>query len=648
MALLVAALGLVPLALLGSPAGASAPVGPDPATTNPVTLTFHTPTTGLVNGSLVTYTVATTSPTKLISTLKTHICNTGVPLTGAGSFSAGAFGYSGATTKCVYDDGSGVGSPPGLTSGGLTGSDYETSYTYSGSETTSDNPPSPPNPSGVTNLGFHVGTGSVTWGNTTGHAGALTCDSTHPCDLVLEVNLTGDSSATTTYFKQTLTFAGKPDAPTLVSATDGEDQSTDVVLTAPANTGNGTINHYYVRAHPTAGGSDIICDGGTSTHFRCNALTNFTQYRITAYDTIAELSGAAGTSNDSSTFIDVTPMPPAPTNVSASAADGEATVTWTAPGSIAPNSPQPVTEYEVTAHDTTNTLADQIKCTGSNATNFLFTGLQDGTPYSFAVRASYGGAVGSPACVDGGTGSGPFGPFSGASSSVTPSGYEIDQLIQVIRPTGDLVLTQACDPNTPDPYPQDPATGLTPDHSTLYPTSSIVAGTPGALGSCSVDLGAAKLVASTDDQPIDLGTGYPTNVAEGQFFKADGAIHQVTVVNARETNEPWTVNGKLTSSFTDGSDTLSATALGWEPALTDKTPDFTVPDLGTYHNDAAAGDPVLPASHAADQGLSISRTLAQAAVHGLGEAHLDALLHMLIPIQTPHGTYTAMLQITAI
>jgi len=223
------------------------------------------------------------------------------------------------------------------------------------------------------------------------------------------------------------------------------------------------------------------------------------------------------------------------------------------------------------------------------------------------------------------------------------------------------VLTQACDPNTQDPYPQQSDGSVLPA-AQLYPTSSAVAGTPAQLGSCSVDLGPAKLVTGPDGQAINLGSGYPSNVHEGQFFQADGNIHPVTVVNARETQQSFSVTGVLESDFvmTNGGANppkISATALGWAPNIIDKSLPFTVPGLGTYTDDAALdpNGPVLPASGLADpvtlanEGLSVSRTLVYSPTgSGLGEVHVGAALHMLIPIQTAHGTYTAMLQITAI
>ena len=172
-----------------------------------------------------------------------------------------------------------------------------------------------------------------------------------------------------------------------------------------------------------------------------------------------------------------------------------------------------------------------------------------------------------------------------------------------------------------------------------------MAGTPGAPGPCSVDLGTASLV-TTAGVP---GPGYPS-VGSGQFYKADGVIHQVTVADTRDGDAGWNVNGVLETPFTSGSQHFSADELGWQPAVTDKSATFATPDdPGGYTNAATPGAAVLPAVLGTDHALGSSQTLASAAAGGgLGVAHLDATLHVLIPIFVQHGQYTAVLQITAI
>jgi hypothetical protein len=623
-----------------------------------------------LNGQTITYHVNTTAPYHLSGIITTHLC-----IHNPGGYSTGTFGYgSGSSAYCIYS--------PGIQPGkvGFNGDFEKQTSAYDPSAAISD--------SGA--LTFTApGTGSsLTWANAIPD-GPYTAraDATHNLELVIQVNLTGGSVAQT-YIVQPLTFAGTPGPPTGVTATgttqlNAQDQKTTVSWTPPGNTGNGTINHYIVTAVPfSPSGATLTCDAGTNTTLVFNVaggcasnLTNFQSYHITVHDTISELPGSP--SVESTPAVDIQPSPPAPSGVIASGAgSGSANVSWTAPVS---SPAYPVASYQVTATDTgASPVSPVVFCSNGAGTSLTpMTGLTDGHPFSFSVIAFY-----SAACTGNQT------LASSAGGPVTPTGFEIDQLITVTRPTGSLVLSQACDstyprltpggapdpqfqsptdPNGPgDPYPQL-SDGTVPAGSLLYPTPPAVYS-----GSCAINLGAAKLITANGTQgqtPLTLGAGYPTNVIEGQFFRADGNIHQVTVVNAREDAQGFDVNAKLTSDFSDtvapgiGANHISATALGWVPHLSDKSQPFTVPTPGdpststTYTDDVATDPtPILPASGAVvagppapndNRGLSISRNLAHA-VSGLGEAHLDAALHMLIPITAHHGGYTALLQITAI
>ena len=161
---------------------AASSTGPVPATTNTVTLTAA-PVTGLTDGQTITYSVATSGSTTLTGAVTAHLCKHG--LTG---YTTSNFGYSGSQgVRCVYQ--------AGIVSGGLTSADYEATQNFFQATSTGA-------------LAFKAGTGSLVWGSVTGQGPlSIQCDSSNPCDLVVQVNLTGDSVATT-YFIQPLEYGG--------------------------------------------------------------------------------------------------------------------------------------------------------------------------------------------------------------------------------------------------------------------------------------------------------------------------------------------------------------------------------------------------------------------------------------------------------
>jgi alpha-tubulin suppressor-like RCC1 family protein len=94
-----------------------------------------------------------------------------------------------------------------------------------------------------------------------------------------------------------------------------------------------------------------------------------------------------------------TPLVPpgAPTAVAATAGTGDASVSWTAPGSDGNSA---ITGYRVTVAPTTGVSGGATRTTGTGTTTLTFTGLSTGIAYTFTVRAtndlgsSRGGASG--------------------------------------------------------------------------------------------------------------------------------------------------------------------------------------------------------------------------------------------------------------
>lgn len=191
-----------------------------------------------------------------------------------------------------------------------------------------------------------------------------------------------------------VTPATVPGAPTSVQATPGSTQAT-VSWTAPASNGGTSITGYTVTSNP---GSFMASTTG-ATAATVTGLTNGSSYTFTVTATNRVGTGPASTPSGP-----VTPatVPGAPTNISATAGNAQATVTWTAPTS---NGGSAITGYTVTPY--IGSTAQGPTVVGATPTTATVTGLTNGTLYTFTVAAS--NALGT-------------GPASAASAGVTPAG----------------------------------------------------------------------------------------------------------------------------------------------------------------------------------------------------------------------------------
>ena len=188
---------------------------------------------------------------------------------------------------------------------------------------------------------------------------------------IVAVNAAGASiaaSVTTT----SRTVAG---APSITGVSGGSGTAT-ISVGAPSSNGGSAITSYIVTASP-GGASCVVTSPATSCTI--SGLINGTTYTFSAAAT-----NAAGTGNSSAPSGGFTPAsaPSAPTNVSAVAGAGNATVSF-APPSL--NGGSAVTSYTVTSSPSGGS------CTVSApATSCIVSGLTNGIAYTFDVVAANG------------------------------------------------------------------------------------------------------------------------------------------------------------------------------------------------------------------------------------------------------------------
>lgn len=168
-----------------------------------------------------------------------------------------------------------------------------------------------------------------------------------------------------------VTTAAAPGAPTNVVAT-AEDKQATVSWTAPADAGSGAITGYAVTSDP--GSLQVSTTGATSAIV--TGLTNGTPYTFTVVATNEVGEGMRSAPSNS-----VTPSGPpgAPTSVSATPGNQQATVQWGPPADTGGSA---ITGYSVTStpgNFTANTVG---------ATQAVVTGLTNGTSYTFTVTAT--------------------------------------------------------------------------------------------------------------------------------------------------------------------------------------------------------------------------------------------------------------------
>ena len=294
-----------------------------------------------------------------------------------------------------------------------------------------------------------------------------------------------------------------PGAPTLSTPTRA-DRAVALTWAAPADNGGLPILSYTVTVTKTADGTAVTptfaySDMGALV----SGLTNGTSYTFKV-----KATNAVGTGPDSAPKLGIpAKAPDAPTGVSASAGDATATVTWIAP-SGAGNGGDPVTSYTVTASPQGGTVTYPADRTLTSAS---FTGLANGTTYTFSVVATNTVGTSSP---------------SAASNAVTPTSappnVPSNLVASVTRAAGTVDLTWTAPAAPPSPTTSYTVTVSPSGGSIAYP------GNRTTTGATVTGLTNGTLYSFTVAANSTSGTSPASNTANATPYDVPGVVRNLT------------------------------------------------------------------------------------------------------------------------
>ncbi len=211
-----------------------------------------------------------------------------------------------------------------------------------------------------------------------------------------------------------------PGQVTGVSATAGPGSAT-VSWSAPSQ--GGPVSKYTVTPYigSEAQTATTVSGSPPSTSTTIKGLTPGTSYTFTVQASNANGAGPVSAESNAVTPSAVT-APSAPTGVAASAATGQALVSWSEPAS---NGGSPITGYTVTPYIGANPQSPVE--VGAGASAAVVKGLSNGTSYTFTVAAVNAIGTGAP---------------SGASGAVTPQDTIFDFATPATIDSGDASSTE--------------------------------------------------------------------------------------------------------------------------------------------------------------------------------------------------------------
>jgi Ca2+-binding RTX toxin-like protein len=292
-----------------------------------------------------------------------------------------------------------------------------------------------------------------------------------------------------------------PSAPTSVLATAGNTTAT-VSWTPPAITGTSPITSYQLDVmNGTTLVRTISGISGAATSLIVTGLTNGTAYNFVVR--AINVSGAGPNSVPSNVVTPASP-PAAPAAPTAVAGNGQATVNWVTPA----DGGSPITGFEVRVVNAANAQVGALLPAGAAATSLVVTGLTNGAPVRFQVRAN--NAIGS-------------GAFSALSAAVTPVAPDITAPTVTARAPAVNAVLQAQATNVTATFSEavQPATVTSASF-----TVRIGAGAPVA---AVVTYNAATRVATLNPNAnLAAGTRYTVNLTNAIKDLAGNALAPVT------------------------------------------------------------------------------------------------------------------------